>query len=754
MPFRKSFINPNVVKVFTYAVLAVILTSLVSVSTSRIMNNMMERTEKEYFESYKNNLNGYTKALSVALESYLHALNIFYDEEAFADADATQIQSALGRYSNRLPADIVSVLYITDEGMGYTDKGQLFDMSDRPFYYKDPDDKREFIIGDGFFSRQGNAYAVFPVVIPVKNTEGKIKGSLCAIIPITELKVIFEKDMLLSDGLTTLQDGNQLFLYTPNEQKLMEKPDVQMNDFSKYEGVTLEMLQEYVHFSGHHINGVEYDFFIKNVPGTSWIISVYAPMQVRIDLRKEQRRNKITLIIVMTVIIVLLLLLEVHVLEMLQKRQMLVILYDPLTGFLSKQRFENEANRMLRHNKNQKFIVIDCDIKGFKFINQKYGEKKADELIIYFAELLRKVAAEFKALVTRSFADHFEMIVKIDSVDAGMISFLNKIERLNEAIKQYEIPFFPVFGLAFKTDDSPETDTIQKLVGQASFAKATSKANVLQNYSIYDSNLVEKVKEENFYEEHMEEALANGEFFVVYQPKVNLETDMVEGAEALVRWKSSKIGIVGPDKFIPLFERNGFVTKLDFFVYDQVFKFLQDCKKKGLPMVPVSVNMSRNHAKPEEFMKNFMELFNKYDISPDYVQIEILERSVMDSTDLKVICDLLHREGFSIAMDDFGSGESSLNMLAKIPVDVLKFDREFLLSSTDEFGFMEQQSKDFINTLVSLGQNLRKRTVFEGVETEKQRDFLKSIGCDVAQGYYYSKPLPQEDYLKYVMNKI
>ena len=152
----------------------------------------------------------------------------------------------------------------------------------------------------------------------------------------------------------------------------------------------------------------------------------------------------------------------------------------------------------------------------------------------------------------------------------------------------------------------------------------------------------------------------------------------------------------------------------------------------------------------KEFMEEFMRLFKKYNIPPNLIQVEIIERSVMDSNTLCEITNRLHKEGFSVAMDDFGSGESSLNMLTKIPVDVLKFDREFLLSSTNENGTLEEKSAKFIQSLIDLSKNLEKETIFEGVETKAQRDFLKSIKCDQVQGYFYSRPLIETDFLVFM----
>ena len=353
-------------------------------------------------------------------------------------------------------------------------------------------------------------------------------------------------------------------------------------------------------------------------------------------------------------------------------------------------------------------------------------------------------------IIGRGFADHFYILTKISSVNNAMSIFKKQNELVLESIKKYDIPFFPKYGISFLKSDTKNRDkTIQSLIGQASFAKSTIKDNHLTSYSIYNSKLLEKINEENFIENSMEEALQNNEFFVLYQPKISLSTDKIVGAEALVRWNNPKMGLLSPDRFIPLFERNGFITKLDYYVYEQVFTFLDKMIERGEPLIPISVNMARNHNKPQKFIHDFMEIFKRHNVPAKYVQLELLERSFMDSETMKEIINSLHKEGFTVAMDDFGSGESSLNILSQVPVDVLKFDREFLLSSTNENGELDRKTAKFIQILIELSKHLEKETVFEGVETEAQRDFLKSVNCDQAQGFFYSKPLSEQDFLQF-----
>jgi len=446
---------------------------------------------------------------------------------------------------------------------------------------------------------------------------------------------------------------------------------------------------------------------------------------------------------------------EMKIMEIFQKRQMFPIYFDPLTNLWTRQHFEEEATKQLKANPKVKFMLIEADIRGFKFINQTYGEEAADKLIVYYSKIINHFAEKFHGIIGRGFADRFYILLKVSSVQNAMNEFKTNMVLCEEMTAKSEIPFFPKFGIAFLLPDNKKRDiTIQGLIGQASFAKSAIKDDAITAYSVYNSRLQERINEEHHIEEKMQQALENGEFFVVYQPKISLNDDKVCGAEALVRWNNPTEGFMTPDKFIPLFERNGFIKKLDFYVYEQVFKLLEKQIANGEKVVPISVNMSRNHNKAEKFIHDFLELFNKYKVPPEYIQLEIIERSFMDSNTLGEITKRLHKEGFSVAMDDFGSGESSLNMLTSIPVDVLKFDRVFLQSSMNEDGTMNEKSAEFIQILINLSKNLDKQSVFEGVETKEQRDFLKSINCDMIQGYFYSKPLAEKDFLEFLKEHI
>ena len=585
----------------------------------------------------------------------------------------------------------------------------------------------------------------------IKDKDGKTTGVLSASLTLEKLNQIFSSMDIGKKDDFVLHDSQGIVIAHSNPELLFKTYTPKDPKYSCYNTKKIANMREGVIKTVDIYNTPIFEVF-EPVKKTDWVVGIKIPETIFTSMHDTQLVYERIGLIISSIVIFILLILEIKVMDIFQKKQLITSTYDNLTGLWTRQMFESEATKLIKRHYKNKFMLIETDIRGFKFINQNYGEKAADNLVVYFANILRKGTKRLNGLIGRAFADHIYILIEISTVREAMRQFKSYLAELNEEIKKYEIPFFPKFGIAFLlTKKETKSTSIQTLIGNATFAKSTIKDNILDQYAIYNSHLLKKVINERYIESHMESALENGEFFVMYQPKIKLSTNETIGAEALVRWKSSKLGIVTPNDFIPLFERNGFITKLDFYVYDRVFDFIKRQLDNGEKIVPISVNMSRNHNKPDKFVHDFMEIFNKYDIPPSLVQVEILERSIMDRNTLREITLLLHKEGFTVAMDDFGAGESSLNMLTNIPVDVIKFDKTFLQpteqSDDDE---IDSKTANFIQSLIKLSKNLEKETIFEGVETEEQRDFLKEIDCDEVQGYFYSKPLTEPDFIEYM----
>ncbi|WP_236879340.1 putative bifunctional diguanylate cyclase/phosphodiesterase [Clostridioides difficile] len=245
----------------------------------------------------------------------------------------------------------------------------------------------------------------------------------------------------------------------------------------------------------------------------------------------------------------------------------------------------------------------------------------------------------------------------------------------------------------------------------------------------------------------MNKALEKGEFIVYYQPKYSLgDVNEIEGAEALIRWNSPEFGFISPIDFIPLFEKNGFIVNIDMFVFEEVCKTLNKWINKGYTPVPISVNMSRVHLYRDNFIENITDLISKYNISPEFIELELTESVVFDN--LNILIDIMKKIkeiGFLISMDDFGSGYSSLNLLKDLSFDILKLDRGFLIETTDT-----KRGKIIISKIVEMAKAIDIKVICEGVETYEQVEFLKEIGCDKVQGYLFAKPMVLDEFEKHL----
>ena len=239
-------------------------------------------------------------------------------------------------------------------------------------------------------------------------------------------------------------------------------------------------------------------------------------------------------------------------------------------------------------------------------------------------------------------------------------------------------------------------------------------------------------------------ALEQGEFFHLVQPKYDVTGTRVLGGEALVRWSRPDESIVGPDEFIPLFEQNGFILRLDEFVFESVCRNLRARLDAGLPVVPISVNVSRLHLHRPDFLSTYVRIKDEHGIPDGLCELELTESIVIE--DLHGMFDIMEgmrRAGFRCAIDDFGSGQSSLNVLKDLPADVLKLDRDFLLE-----GSLPGTEETVVRTVITMAKELRMDTVMEGVETPKQLAFLRTTACDMVQGFVFSRPVPPEEFYR------
>lgn len=417
--------------------------------------------------------------------------------------------------------------------------------------------------------------------------------------------------------------------------------------------------------------------------------------------------------------------------------------YDSVSGLYNRATFYTETTKMLLNNRQKRFVMLRMDMERFKVINELWGRKEGDKLLRYIGDNLReKLSKESYITFARTEADIFYLCFLYSEENVTkMISYIETI------LSKYQIDFriIPYFGLyIIMNHDMP----INLMCDRTNLAIRTIKGNYMKRVAYYDDTLRKEMLWEQEIINQMGHALEEGQFEVYLQPQCNIQSGRPISAEALVRWIHPEKGMISPNEFIPIFERNGFIMKLDAYVWEQVCILLRKWINDGWDPHPISVNVSRINLYNPKLCDILIALVEKYELPPSLLELEITESAYADNQNLLIeIMEQLQKYGFTVLMDDFGSGYSSLNMLKEAVVDMLKLDLVFL-SGKDKF----DRGGNILASIVRMAKWLNLSVIAEGVETKQQADFLRSVGCYIAQGYYYARPMPVKDYETYLRN--
>lgn len=420
--------------------------------------------------------------------------------------------------------------------------------------------------------------------------------------------------------------------------------------------------------------------------------------------------------------------------------------YDKLTGTPNFNKFKRIAEETLQMEENpENLSIIFYDINNFKYINEKYGEENGDRILKDFA--LNISPQRFDAVFSsRVFSDKFVSLVRCSKENLADMA-LSAIDRFvyNEKLKQTGLNITFSCGLYTFTDKNTDISTA---VDNATLASKSARNMTETTCSMYCEEMSSAMKEEIELLNNAMRGLINREFVVYYQPKVALSNSRLVGGEALVRWRRSDGTMVPPCDFIPCLEKNGFITALDFYVYEEVCRFIRSRLDKNLPVVPISVNVSVLHLKEEGFLDRIKSLIKSYDIPSHLLEFELTESIFLDNQQAALdIMENMKELGFLVSIDDFGSGFSSLNLLKSLPVDILKIDKEFFANDT-----LLNNDQIILSSIINMASRLHISVICEGVETVDQIHFLKENNCDMVQGYFYSKPVEEKVFADYNSN--
>ncbi len=584
---------------------------------------------------------------------------------------------------------------------------------------------------------------------PIYDSLHQIKGLISASVTLSSLQQFFSTIELNEFARVFLIDRKGRFIIHPDETYFMKSYTPENPKYISFSSENLALKGQGFYRSESTDKEIV-DITLCMVEKTSWLVGVSIPEEQVRTIYQEQKSFRLILLSITLIAIIILSITELIVFNSLNYREHVETIYDSLTNLWTRQKFEKEADKIIKHSPKDKFMFIESDIKNFKYINQTYGNNKADELIIYYSKLLQESIRDFKGIVSRGYSDHFYIMIRISSVHRAKEAFLAHLENLNKEISNYEIAFLPKFGIAFlKPTIDYNQISIKDLMGQASFAKSMLEENASSQYGVYSSDLIDKIKEERYIENHMYQALENGDFFVMYQPIMDIQADKIVGAKAIIKWKDSKLGILNEDRFIPIFERNGFINNLDFYVYKKIFTFLQNQISSNSSVVPISFSVSKLHLNPEEFMNSFSSLLSQFSIMPELLEVELPEQITTTQTKSNELIDFFQKLNIQVSVAN--SNNFSLKILHSKQIDVVKFDNQFIkIFESPDF---DKSSLKFIQYFLDECRNLKKRSVFTDINTQTQDEILRELNCDYAQGDYYSRPLTESDFVQFIKLK-
>lgn len=415
------------------------------------------------------------------------------------------------------------------------------------------------------------------------------------------------------------------------------------------------------------------------------------------------------------------------------KKELMTLAYqDPVTLGDNFVAFKERA----KSKKDGVGWLIAMDVTDFKLINSTCGVKKGDEVLRVIWEIFETETGE-NELAAHVNADRFILFWMDENQENIKQRLEYVIRKIEEIPERLEIPnLFPVFGI-FHTI---VLDEIDPLYGNAVQAKHQIKGRRDRHYIFYDELNHESIQENRELEEHFETALENEEFEIWYQPKYSAHSRKLVGAEALVRWRRADGALIPPLKFIPLFERNGNIIRLDEYVFRAVCRQQKEWQKQGQKLLPVSVNISRVSLYYSSVVEKYESMIRSFDLDSKYIQLEITESATIDNNEIFNLLEQFHMAGFKILLDDFGSGYSSLATLNRMHFDTIKLDK----SLVDYIG--DDNGEKLLNSITKMAQSFGMEITAEGVETVEQLMFLCNLDCDDIQGYYFSRPLPVKEY--------
>lgn len=726
---------------FFITILLLLISLAFIVTVLVVFNNIKTNLESEIISSLSEEAEENAALIEKEIDAKFGVLQSFANELSSTDDEIAQIrdmQSFVKVYNFKRMG------FVDLNGIAKTTDGFEKDLSFREFYQVGL--KGESFITASLLETIGDSTEdmINILSVPVYDNKGEIKGVLFATYLTEKFHEVIFSDSFQGEGYTYIVagDGGVISSYGDGMQKEYDNIFIYTGDSAKYDDVTQEKVENEMREKlsrvgiGVNENNDKYFYCYKPLEIKSadmdWYIFSVEPKSV-LDERMHPIMRDIQFLTVILVCILVMANIIFLYYNVRRRQELFRLAYkDSITGGDNFSNFKEKAKKY----ENTEGFVIALDISEFKLVNNVCGNARGDEVLKVIWDVILANCNDNEQ-AARVNADRF-VIFWIESskktVTYRIEKLINEIEGISE---QLSVPrLYPVIGIRAveKLDDA------DKRYGEALRAKALVKDRRDRHYAFYDEIDYDTIVENKNLENGFEKALADKKFEVWYQPKFNSHTGKIVGSEALIRWRADDGSLISPGRFIPLFEKNGNIIRLDEYVFREVCRQQKEWQKEGIQILPVSVNISRFSLYYSNVVEKYERIINYYDLDHKYVQIEITESAIIENTVIAELIQKFHDAGFDILLDDFGSGYSSLASLNQMPFDTIKLDK----SLVDYVG--NENGEKLLKFIVQLVQSLGMKITAEGVEYKEQLDFLENLNCDDIQGFYFSKPLMLADF--------
>ena len=724
-----------------YFIVIIILILLTATSLIIYINKVQNLTNKSTLNSLKELTKQDVAKIQNNINEHIRILETIVNEIENNQLEKTeQVFEIYNRNSGNNQFSRIAILYETGES--FTNDGQVVDLSEeKEEFFKDNDVKISQTRQSKIYNNKINIYSK-------KTKLGKEDVVILLVIETKKYEEIF---------IQSIYSGNGYEYIITKKGDIIAKSNLNQEETNIYEIIekTIDEKQNNknaLNKIGENIknnedsevilyNGIKKYFVTYQKLGINdWYLVILAHGSA-----VAEELNQVIIIMLIISILIILIISVVSIYIVISEKRKEESLYnlayiDPITKLGNHNYFNQQGQKILSDKEIKNKYIMALDIDKFKSFNKKYGHELGNKLLEEVGKKLKEILKE-KAIICRISNDIYGIIIyEIKNIEKQANKICQDVSKI--IINNIEYNILVYLGI-YKIIDNKYN--LLESFDKALIAHDKTKGNSEKQYYIYNEEIELQLEKENEIENIMQQALENREFVIYYQPKISTQNDKITEAEALVRWfRNGKL--IPPNEFIPIFEKNRFIIKLDKYIFKEVCKDLNNWKQKNVNLkVPmISINISKEHFYEEEFIKEFVDIAKKYNIDPKEIELEITESATLNSNiDVIKVMNNIKKYGFRISLDDFGTGTSTLGMLQNMPIDTLKIDKIFV----DKIDF-NNTDKNIIEYIVYIAKKLNLKTVAEGVENENQVNYLKSIECDMLQGYYYSKPVSKGTFLQ------